>query len=323
MQKKSVIYTLIIITGIIIILLLGIRRSPFRRDNTSFAVKEGTEITGIDLIQGRKKIILRKEGDEWRLNGTLEVRKSAVQFIIRTLSGMKVKSPVSAEKFRSEIADMKIEPVRVNVYEKRRVVRSFYVYKTGANIYGNIMKIRPSSGPFIVYLPGYEDNIGSHFVVNELFWQPFNVFRLLPSLIESVELQNCFEKEASFTVRNTGGIFTVYDSNGIVEGCDPARIKRYISYFVSVSFESWAFDLNDEQKREILASEPLYRILVKKTDGGTIKLTVRERWKYENGEKVKDTDRVWGETDDGKGLFVMRYFDLDPVIKKKSYFFGG
>ena len=323
MMKKGVVYTLIIISGIIVILLYGIRRSPFGRDNTSFAVKEGTDITGIDLIQGEKKVILRKEDNEWRLNSTLEVRKSAVQFITRTLREMRIKSPVSAEMFRSEIADKKIEPVRVNVYERRRVVRSFYVYKTGANIYGNIMKIRPSSGPFIVYLPGYEDNIGSHFVVNELFWQTFDVFRLLPSQIESVELRNFIDRESSFTVRNSGEIFSVYDSNGPVTGCDPAKVKRYISYFVNVSFESWAFDLDEEQKREILASEPLYNVVVIKADGGTIKLTVWEKWKYENGEKVKDSDRVWGETNDGKGVFVMRYFDLDPVIKKKSYFFGG
>jgi hypothetical protein len=36
---------------------------------------------------------------------------------------------------------------------------------------------------------------------------------------------------------------------------------------------------------------------------------------------VKDTDRVWGKLDDGKGIFVMRYFDLDPILKKRDWFF--
>lgn len=323
MKKRFFAYALLIVFGLIFLLQLGITRSPFRKNNTSFSVKPGTEITGIDLIQGEQKVILRKDGDKWKLNKTYEARNSAVEFIILTLKEMRVKSTVSSEKFGQEIVDRKIEPVRVNVYQKRRLIRSFYVYKTGSNIYGNIMKMRPSANPYIVYMPGYEDNIGSHFLVSELFWQPFTVFRLLPSQIESVELRNFVEPEASFTVRNARNGFFVYDSTGIAAGCDTARVKRYFSYFVSVAFEAWAFDLNEEQKREIVTSEPLYRVIVKKADGGTITLTVREKWKNENGKKVIDTDRVWGETDDGRGLFVMRYFDLDPVLKKKSYFFGG
>lgn len=323
MKKRSSAYLLLLISGIIIILLYGIRRSPFGKDNTSFAVKDGTEITRIDLIQGEKRVMLRKEGDAWKMNKALEVRKSAVQFITRTLREMKIKSPVSAERFIDDIVAKKIEPVRVNVYEKRKVVKSFFVYKTGSNIYGNIMKMRPSSSPFIVYLPGYEDNIGSHFVVDELFWQPFTVFRLLPSQIESIEFQNYNDQKESFTILNNSDTFTIKESDHMTAGYDSSRIKRYVSYFVSVAFESWASDLGEDMKKEIEASSPIYRIAVKKSDGEIIRLTVWERWEMENGKKVKDTDRVWAETDNKKGLFIMRYFDLDPVLKKKSYFFGG
>jgi hypothetical protein len=35
-----------------------------------------------------------------------------------------------------------------------------------------------------------------------------------------------------------------------------------------------------------------------------------------------DTDRLWGKTSDRDMLFVMRYFDIDPVLKKKAYFFA-
>ncbi len=45
------------------------------------------------------------------------------------------------------------------------------------------MKIKERSKPFIVYLPGYETNIGSLFTVNELYWKPFTIFKPLPSEI--------------------------------------------------------------------------------------------------------------------------------------------
>jgi hypothetical protein len=32
---------------------------------------------------------------------------------------------------------------------------------------------------------------------------------------------------------------------------------------------------------------------------------------------------VWGKTNNRDDVFVMRYFDLDPILKKRSYFFSG
>ena len=87
---------------------------------------------------------------------------------------MKIKSPVSAELFDNEISSKNIVPVKVKVYEKGRNLKTFLVYKTSSNIYGNIMKIKERSKPFIVYVPGYEGDIGSAFTLNELFWQPLH-----------------------------------------------------------------------------------------------------------------------------------------------------
>ena len=324
MKKDQIFrYILLIILGIIVILQLFFGSLRSRKNDTSFAIKEGAEVTGIDLIQADKKITLRKDGEVWRVNKNTEARKNAILLLIKTLREIRIKSPVSENIFIDEIAGKKIEPVRVNVFQKRRLIKSFYVFKTSSNIYGNIMKMRPSSRPYIVYMPGYEDNIGSHFIAEELYWEPFTVFRLLPSQIESIEFQNVNNPEESFFIRKNHNNFLLSDFKNEVAGYDSLKVKRYVSYFVSVAFETWAFDLNEEGRREIESSTPLFNIIVKIADGKVNRLRVWERWKLEGDEKVKDTDRVWAETDDGKGLFIMRYFDLDPIIKKKSYFFGG
>jgi len=302
-------------------LLLFRDRSPFGKRNTSFAVKEGTVITRIDLYQGEKKISLQKKGEKWLLNQTDETRKSAVLFLIRTLNELKIKSPVSSEIFQSEIIDRQIIPVKVNVFAKRRLVRSFYVYKTTSNIYGNIMKLRVSSKPFIVAIPGFEDNIGSHFSTNDLFWQPYTVFNSLPSRISSVELINLRYPDDSFTIKNINGTYSVYGNNGIVKDRDSLKVRRYISYFTSVPFETWAFDLTEDEKKEINSSSPLYKIIVTTPEGSDITLTIWEKWKTENGLKVTDSDRIWAIcSDKGNDIFVMRYFDIDPILKKKSNF---
>ena len=37
--------------------------------------------------------------------------------------------------------------------------------------------------------------------------------------------------------------------------------------------------------------------------------------------KSNDSDRLWGKTDNSDELFIMRYFDVDPILKRRSYFF--
>lgn len=322
-MKKKLLAYILLTAGAVILLLQIPNRSPFGKKNTSFAVENAEEITGIDLIEGRKRVELRRREGSWRVNNDSEARESAVRFLVKTLAEIRIKSPVSPELFRNEIIEKKIEPVRVVVFRRNRTIKSFYIYKTGSNIYGNIMRMRPSSNPFIVYMPGYENNIGSHFVVNELFWQPFTAFRVLPSEIRSVEFVNFNEPESSFIIRNESQGFRLYDNSRLLAGWDTSRVKRYIAYFAAVSFESREFNLSGEEKEEILLQPVLFRITVTRNDGSLSVLTIRERWKTTNGERVKDTDRVWADMEDGRGLAVMRYFDLDPLLKKRSYFFGG
>jgi hypothetical protein len=321
MNKLNVRYILILIFFVALVLLISKGRTPFGKGNTSFAVKPEVGITRIDLTQGEKKLTIEKSGENWLINNKNEARKSAVQFMIRTLREIRIKSPVSPEIFKNEIVGKKTDPVRVAIYAKRKMVKSFLVYKTGSNIYGNIMKIRASSKPFILYIPGYEDNIGTHFVVNDLFWKPYMVFHLLPSQIESIALENFSDSTSSFMISCTGDL-QLSEKGRNVSGWDTLKVRRYVSYFTAISFETWVFDLDAREKNEIESTPPLYRIKVRNHDGKEIILTVWERWIPVGGGRSLDTDRVWAKTNENDGIFVMRYFDLDPVLKKSSYFFS-
>jgi hypothetical protein len=323
MKRNTALYILIFTAGMLVIIFLVRNRDPFGKNNTSFAVEPDLEITKIEMVNRESKVVLEKRDEKWSVNRDNEARKSAIVFILKTIREIKIKSPVSADIFKSEVIDKQLDPVRVSVYSKRKLIKSFYVYKTSSNIYGNIMKLKASSKPFIVYMPGYEDNIGSHFVVNDLFWRPFTVFKLLPSEIGSVEIRNFADSSSSFKIENNKGIFMLKDASRGIQ--DSVRIKRYISYFVNVPFESWAFDLSADEKSKIEASPPMYAIAIKTTIGGDMKLTIWERSLYPDvsGLRAKDTDRVWGKMEDGNGIFVMRYFDVDPILKKKSWFVGN
>ena len=318
----------IYVWGILLFLTIGLlffillrARSPFGKNNSSFSSYPHIEITKIEYSQSGKRLTLEKKGDGWLINGKTEARKSGILFILRILTEIKIKSPVSNDLFKSEITGKDIIPVKVKVYEKRRLLRSFLVYKTRSNDYGNIMKINEASKPFIVYVPGYDGDIGSGFTLNELFWQPYTVFNLLPSEIATVKFENISDTASSFSIVNSNHHYFLSGNTGNLDGWDSTLVTRYISYFVRIPFESWALDIEETEKRIIEAQRPLYRIIVTAASGRKTTLTLWGMMNAESGSKKMDSDRLFGKTEERDELFIVRYFDIDPLIKKRSYFF--
>lgn len=312
---------MLIISAGLLVLFLFSSRSPFGKNNSSFATESGKEITRIEFGENGKRLILEKRGEDWLINGKTEARKSGINFILRILKEIKIKSPVSPELFKNEITLRDINPVKVKVYEKRRLLKSFLVYRTRSNAYGNFMKIKEASKPFIVYVPGYDSDIGSGFTLNELFWQPYSVFNLLPSEIVSVNLENLSDTASSFSIVNRNHRFILSSDSVKLKGWDSTLVARYLSYYIRIPFESWAFDIEGTEKNKIEAQLPLYRITVTTVSGRKTRLTLWAMMTGENSAKRLDSDRLMGKTDDSNELFIMRYFDIDPIIKKRSYFF--
>lgn len=325
MRRKSSVLTLTVVTIVFLILILQTnRKGAFGKRNTSFAVPADKEITMIEMTQAGEKLTLRLHDNDnvWTVNDAGEARKSAVSFMIQTLNSIAIKSPVSDVIFRSEIIEKHVVPVTVKVYSGRRMVNKFLVYKTESNIYGNIMKMSERNEPFIVSIPGFEGAIGSNFNMNELFWVPFNIFSSVPGDIASVEVDYTDTPDESFLVYNYSVSSSHERERPGIEGFDSVQVRRYLSYFTWVPFETWAFDLGREQSDSIASGVPLATIIVTLTSGAKEKLTIWERSKVNNETLSADTDRAWGKKDDNSNLFVVRYFDIDPLLRRKSYFFG-
>jgi hypothetical protein len=313
----------IFLSLILLLLLVAViffrTRSPFGRNQSAFASKPDKEITTIEFSDRKNRLLLAREGDSWRVNGVHEARKSSVMFILRILTEMQIKSPVSPDLFNAEITEKEVVPVRVRVYENRKLLKSFLVYRTVSNKYGNVMKMREKAKPFIVSVPGFEGDIGSAFTLNELFWQPYIVFNLLPSEISSITFENISDRGSSFTITGNGNTYTLSDTKNLLTGWDTTQVKRYISYFTWIPFESWALDMSDSQQEKIRTETPAFRITVRKTDGSDRVLTIWDKYSEETGKK--DLDKVLGKTGERDQLFIISYYDIDPILKKRSYFF--
>lgn len=323
MNSKTIRYSAIAIPVLILIFYLLRERSPFGGSNTSFAAKPKTEITRIEFTDGTSTLTLEKRGEEWFVNKDLKTRKTSILFILKILTEMEIKSPVTPELFNKEIIENGINPVRVKISEKGRIIKSFLVYKTASNKYGNIMKLKQNSKPFIVYVPGNEVEIGSAFTLNELFWEPYMVFAILPSDIYSVSLENIADTSSSFMIKNDDHRLRLFNNQRELTGWDTAQLIRYLSYFTHVPFESWAFNISADEKKIIEKEVPLYKISIVTTEGERKVVRLWQRTSGGNDVMKLDTDRLWAKTEGSAEIFIIRYIDIDPLLKKRSYFYPG
>lgn len=321
MSRRLLRILIILIPLLLLVIYLMRERSPFGGVNSSFAVGPDMDITRVEFTRDGAELSLEKKGEDWLVDGKYETRKSSILFILRILKGLEIKSPVTPELFQSEIISGNIKPVKVRVFRGSKLLKSFLVYKTSSNKYGNIMKIWEGSKPFIVYLPGTETEIGSAFNMHELFWQPFVVFSLMPSQIRSVSFENPGDTLSSFGIVREDGKFILTDLKHYLTGWDTSRINRYITYFTHIPFESWAFDLSESDQERIRSGDPIYRITVVTSENKTIDLKLWQRNITEGGILKPDTDRLWAKTSKTDGLFIMKYIDIDPILKKRSYFY--
>lgn len=322
MKRKYSILGFAVFAIVLIVLLIKTGgKGSFSNVNTAFAVPEGEEITKIEMTQEHENLTLVLRDNVWYVNNSGEARKSAVSFLIQTLKEIEIKSPVSDDLFRTEILGKNKAPVTVKVWSGKRLVKRILVYKTESNTYGNIMKLGEKKKPFIVSIPGYEGAIGSNFNMNELFWIPFNIFNLTPDEIASVEVNYSATPDESFVVYNYSVSKPDEAERVDIEGFDSAKVKRYLSYYTWVPFETWDYESGKGESDSITSGLPMATIVVTLTSGGKERLDIWERSINQGESKIVDTDRAWGKKNDGNNLFIVRYFDIDPLLRRRSYFF--
>lgn len=319
-MKGRILIGLSLLVIVIALIIAGKQESPFGNRNSSFSLDWTNEITSISISSKDKEVKLSKVDELWIVNNEMGARKSAISFILKTLEKLEIKSPVSDYLFQSLVGDEDIDPVIISINGKAGKRTSFLIYKSTDPSKGSILKKDKKSKPFFVTLPGYDTDPGRHFVADEKFWKPYHIFNLHPERISSINMSFLDEQmEDIEIIVNTDSVHLKVGNN-VVRDVATDNLERYLSYFTFVPFETWEFGLSEADKNIILAKNPEIEIRVKTSDEEKIELRVWQREMIGVNGLEPDTDRLYGELNRSGEIFVVKYFDLDPLIKTKEYF---
>lgn len=283
-----------------------------------FKIKPGKSVTKVILQKADSKVVLEMKNGEWTVNGKEKARKPAIAFLLSTLEEMKPRSSVSQQLFDDLAQRNTFGPVTVKAFSGRRKITSFLVYHFNEKDYSSVVRKDSRSKPYLVSLPGYDFDPGLVFTTEADYWKPFTIFEIMPSGISEVKMDYPGDTSRSFTITCEEGRVLLKEATAF----DTVSARRYLSYFINVPFESLATGINQQEESAITTSTPYFCLSMTTISGKKYLLKGWRRFTVKDGTRVADTDRIWGKLDDGR-LFVMRYLDIDPLLRKRSYFLNG
>ena len=325
-MRKNLFYIIAIIvlitgSGIIYFSKMG---TPFGKDDSDFAVDEISEVTKIVLTSEQEKVVLTKIPEGWLVNKKFLARESSVEFLLQVLTRLKIKSPVSEEKFLKELETLTSDVVFVEVFEQSRLIKSFSIYKVNSNPYANYARKHEGTDPYVLYIPGTGEPVGTLFVTDEKFWEPYVLFNYKPGTIRTINMDYPGSPEKSFSIqRRVNDRYKLLQNGKEVTVFDTIAIARYLSYFINIRFVRWEFEMDGAEIDSVISSTPEFILSV--TDSIGACNTIKAYSKLVSSVDIGDTliisnNEVFVKRNNENELCVAKYFHLDPVIKEIKYF---
>ncbi|UCG28707.1 MAG: hypothetical protein JSV24_04940 [Bacteroidales bacterium] len=317
-------FWILLLTLLIVIVFASRRFGGFVTSSDYFAIKNINRVASIILEEGNEKLVLKKGDSGWTVNEKELAGTKTIRYFLESLSRITIKSTVSESIFLNDLSNDPVPEIRVTVKEKPGFSKSYLVYPVSSNPYGNYFKKREKGIAYVVNIPGFSGNVGSLYITSEKLWLPHEIYSYQPSRIRMVCLEYPSDDGSSFMIRqDSTGCFELFSLPGElpVPEVNHERILRYLTYFSILRFERRVMESDSVDVEGILLSIPVQNLKVEDIDGEIITLRmfpIVDR--YSDSEEEVDLNRIYGQINGEKELVVIRYMDIDPILKDLTYF---
>ncbi len=320
-KKSNKLILVILVTTLIVTLCISREKDLFSDQATGFAIPQGKVITQITLEGEESSVILTQKQGKWYVNGSDKINREAIAIVQEILFQGEIKSPVSDDLLKEILMDEDPPSTLVKIKGTAGLSRRFTIYSTQTNRFGNIIVPGSGKGAYIITLKGYDLKIGSLFSPRSESWMPYVIFSHMPSEISAISVNYAANDSDSFSITGNPDTGYRFYANGTLMKVDEKKIERYISYFVYVPFtEIWRPPAT-ERARE--PGSQLFSVELSLNDGTSVTADFFQVINIEEGERIINSDIIFGKMRQSDNYFIARYYDLDPLLKNVSYFLIG
>jgi hypothetical protein len=328
-MKKYTHYLVIVflLALVSIYLLMSRGEGTYRKRDRAFAVADTSAVEFVEMSGYGAAVILSRVAAGWRVNGAFQAHPERIKGLMILLSRLEVSSPAPKSLKERIRAGFDTDGISVHIQLRDGHVRSYRVYHDTIGPGKTYMMMEGSDIPFAMRVRGYhEENLEGLFALDSRYWRDNTLIHLTPRQIKSVSLEHRQDPRATFHLdRNDSGSFLL--ARGILPDSwiepDQEMLSQYLQYFSDVHFEEYAGPEELSSPDAAIGQEPVYRLKVLGLDLDLLTVDLyRMYFTDSEGALRMDPDRLIAGIASGREFVVMKYIEIDPVLKPYSYFLG-
>ncbi|NPA67570.1 MAG: DUF4340 domain-containing protein [Chlorobi bacterium] len=318
-RTKKIFVTLIIFA---IIYSSGCNNKSNNITSDTFTVKDTSEIAKIIIEKDSFKITLsrNKHAAPWKVNQKYPANKKSVKRLYQTLSEVKIAKPVLKEKEDSVIKTLKKHGTRITIYNfDNKPLKKLYAGKYSEKLGGTFLMNPDNNTPFIVNIPGVENNLNRRWKTIPAYWINPEIFSYKPNQIKEIKLIYSDSLKHSFKLSvfdNNAKLFDI-SAGKPVKNINLNKAGSYLSYFMNVKFSSET-PKPEKIKTELLKQNAFAEISVTDTKNNTKKIKLY-KITTDKEKNSFDLDNLYVIINDNDAV-TAKYMDFDLILKEIDYF---
>ena len=177
--------------------------STIKKELRDFAVADTASIDKMFLAdkKGNKALLERKSPALWTINGKYPARQDAINFLLKTIKQIEVRSPVGKAALQNVLKELSSTGTKIEIFSKGDKIKTYYVGGPTQDMLGTFMYIENSAVPFVIHIPGFNGYLTTRYFASADEWRSRIIFQYGEGQIASVRVQNNQHPEESFSVK--------------------------------------------------------------------------------------------------------------------------
>lgn len=335
MKNKNLIYLLVLVVLLAVAgwLMTGKNDGGTleRKMDYNFTISDTASIDKIVIKdKSPREVTLTRQGDQWQVNNKFRARKGAVTTLLTTLNRMELRNFIPENLKETVLKRMMVYGKEVDIYKNGKLFKTIYVGTETSDEMATYMMIKGADAPYAVYIPGFNGYLSSRFFTEEHLWKARDITRMDPRNIREITTIFPDSAEASFKIQifSPDSIFITKLSDGkVLRRVNRVKTRLYIGAAARMSYEGAILPTDPiwQRRDSLLASEPVFEIIVKDTNGKTttvdgFAIKAAEGMTDGDGNELRyDLDKLHGFIDKQE-MVLLQYAGLEGVIRSVDYF---
>ena len=306
------------------------QKSTLKEELSDFAIEDTASIDKIFLSDkdGYKLLLERKTASNWIVNNSFDARPDAIKILLETIKQIKVKAPVGRASFNNVVKKMAVKSTKVEIYQKGKLTKTYYVGGTTEDFLGNYMMIENSSAPFIMHIPGFDGYLYPRYYAIPEMWRSTALYRYKSQDITSIKLEDLKNPKNSWELQQENTKITLKNFQGNdIPQFDTLKGRELLTQFFNINCEGYVKDIEPERKDSILSSTPrtIFTITTKNGESKQLKCFNKKLLveTYDMNGKLMDldVDRFYGMLNNNKkDLLLIQNFVFDNLMVPVDFF---